>query len=253
MVESLIAKSAGPSSTSKWSNPYSDCEICGGDGYTHEVMDDGSIRTRPCFCRIERQNLARIKRSGLEKLIRDYRMDNFLPDTADARRMHEMAGRYISSADTDGEGWMYVGGAVGSGKTHMCTAVCAELMRRGKQVIYMEWLPVSREIKALITEEEAGSILGRYIDAEVLYIDDLFKMRHKDGGIPRPTESDVRIAFEILNGRYVRRAPTIITSEWYMQELLDIDEGTFSRLYQMARDYTLGIKRERGKNRRMQA
>lgn len=252
LMQELAERTAGGSESSS-ARTYSDCGICGGDGYTHEILKDGTMRTRPCVCRVERQNLVRIKRSGLERAIQDFRFDNFFADTTHARQMRDAAEKYVRDVDAGGEGWLYIGGSVGCGKTHICTAASAELMRRGKQVLYMEWLPVSRGIKAAINEEGTDALIQRYIDADVLYIDDLFKAQHRDGQLPRPTEADVRLAFEVVNGRYVRREPTIITSEWYMDELLDIDEGTFSRLYQMAKDSTLTIKRERGKNRRLQA
>jgi DNA replication protein DnaC len=239
------------SGTNSTEPSYSDCSECGGEGYISTVYDDGSVRTRPCKCRIERQNMARIKRSGLERAVSDCRFDNFDTSAPHAMSMCDMAQRYVKSIDAGFDEWMYIGGAVGCGKTHVCTAASAELMRRGRQIKYMEWLPVSRNIKSMVMEDGAEAEIGRYIDADILYIDDLFKAQNKDNGKPRPSEADVRLAFEILNGRYVRRAPTIITSEWYMTELLDIDEGTFSRLYQMTKNFMLTIQRGGGKNWRL--
>lgn len=236
------------SSTASTTEPsYSDCPVCGGDGWIlHEV--DGHRSSEPCVCRKKRIALQRIKNSGLERQIAECTMAAFDAKTAHAELMKDKAEKYIHEVIGGGEPWLFIGGAVGCGKTHICTAVCGEMIEAGRSVRYMEWLPTARRFKALINEVEADDILGRYIDADVLYIDDLFKMQHLPGQLPRPTEADIRIAFELINHRYNARKPTLITSEWYLSELMDIDEGTFSRVYQVARDYAITIGREAGKN-----
>lgn len=236
------------SSTAGSTEPsYSDCKICGGDGWIlHE--DDGHRTSEPCICRKKKIALQRIRNSGLERLLADCTLDRFEAKTSHARLMKDAAVKYIQDITGGGEGWLYIGGAVGCGKTHICTAICGALIEAGRSVRYMEWLPTARKFKAMIGEVDADDLLGKYIDADVLYIDDLFKMQHLAGQLPRPTESDIRIAFELVNHRYNAKKPTLITSEWYMAELMDIDEGTFSRVYQVARDYAITIGREAGKN-----
>jgi hypothetical protein len=44
--------------------------------------------------------------------------------------------------------------------------------------------------------------------------------------------------------------PTIISSEYYSMELIELDEATGSRIYEKAKGYTVNIKREAGKNYR---
>ena len=60
----------------------------------------------------------------------------------------------------------------------------------------------------------------------------------------------MRVAFELINHRYNAGKPTIITSEWYLTELLEVDEGTFSRVYEKSKGYQLTINRSAEKNRR---
>jgi hypothetical protein len=44
----------------------------------------------------------------------------------------------------------------------------------------------------------------------------------------------------------------VISSEWLLtQELLAVDEGTFSRVYERSKGYRVEIKREEGRNYRI--
>lgn len=145
--------------------------------------------------------------------------------------------------------WLYIGGNPGSGKTHICTAVCGELLKANIEVVYMQWLDDSRRLKAYVNDPDFDSLCDRYTDCAVLYIDDLFKQAY--GGRPTATDADVRIAFTILNARYLENKPTIISSEWDLQKLIDTDEGTFSRVYERSKGFIITIPRETKYNYRI--
>ena len=58
------------------------------------------------------------------------------------------------------------------------------------------------------------------------------------------TEADIKIAFTILNARYIRNKPTIISSEWdLVDQLLEADEGVFSRVYERCKNHMVIIMR----------
>ena len=61
----------------------------------------------------------------------------------------------------------------------------------------------------------------------------------------------MRVAFELLNARYNRGLPTLISSEWLSAELLAVDEATFSRALERAKGFTLDIARQEGRNFRI--
>ncbi len=252
MVEDLASRASRSSNTEALSYDRDGigCDACGGDGWLHHLDEEGRSYSEPCACRKRKQTLIRLKNSGLERLIATCTMDAFKPDTQHARAMKTTAEKYLMAMHDGSEAWMFIGGAVGCGKTHICTAVCGELINAGRSVRYMEWLTEARRIKGYINDENADLILGKYIDADVLYIDDLFKTQHRQGDTPRPTEADVRVAFELINHRYNASKPTIITSEWYITELLEVDEGTFSRVYEKSKGFQLTINRSAEKNRR---
>jgi DNA replication protein DnaC len=159
--------------------------------------------------------------------------------------------RWVADVQAGGKPWLVALGAVGSGKTHLCTAACADLLNSGHGVRYMLWPEESRQLKACVTDAESfGELLYPLQKAEILYIDDLFKtQRGADTG--RITPADIKVACELLDSRCRNNRPTIISSEWLMDELLDMDEGVFSRVYQMSRGYKVQIARDKGRNIRL--
>ena len=64
-------------------------------------------------------------------------------------------------------------------------------------------------------------------------IDDLLKGKN--------SEADVNILFEIINHRYFKNMPMVISTEKGIDELLDFDEGTMSRVIEMARGHQIEI------------
>ena len=70
------------------------------------------------------------------------------------------------------------------------------------------------------------------------------------GAVKPPTAADIKLAYEIINQRYINRAPTIISAERYLSELEDIDMAVASRIAERSRGYCLSIGRDRSKNYR---
>lgn len=146
--------------------------------------------------------------------------------------------------------WLYVGGNPGSGKTHICTAVCGELLKHNIGVKYMQWLDEARKLKAGVNDEDFEDSVSGYTAVSVLYIDDLLKQKYSPD--PTFTEADIKIAFTILNARYIMNKPTIISSEWsLLDHLLPADEGVFSRVYERCKGYTVTVDRNPQNNYRL--
>lgn len=89
--------------------------------------------------------------------------------------------------------------------------------------------------KAAVNDEaEYQQIVEPLKMVRVLYIDDLFKT----GRGQEPTAADVNLAFEILNARYNdSRKITILSSEWTLESILNLDEGVGSRIYERTKGY----------------
>lgn len=146
------------------------------------------------------------------------------------RKVKGMALDYVENPS----GWFYMAGRPGTGKTHICTALCGALIEKGMEVQYLLWRDFSSRAKAVVTDdEEYQRIVEPMKRVKVLYIDDLFKT----GKGQEPTTGDTNLAFEILNSRYIQGKPTIISSELTVKMILDIDEAIGSRIFEMSKEH----------------
>jgi DNA replication protein DnaC len=197
-----------------------------------------------------------LKASGLAGAVEKQTFDSFVAETPIQQEMKNKAKEYLETLlslrwnKETRKPWMYVGGNPGSGKTHICTAVCGELLKNNVPVRYMQWITESRPLKYYVNSDDFDEMIGEYIKPSVLYIDDLFKQKYSDH--PTFTDADIKVAFSILNARYLMDKPTIISSEWdLIDNLLDADEGVFSRVYERSKGYTVIVSRDIRNNYRM--
>lgn len=230
------------------------CGICKNKGYIAEVTElpDGSFSHRifNCKCVPIRNSILRMRRSGLKDVIRDYTFDKFEATEPWQQAMKTLAVQYVKNH----EGWFFVGGQVGSGKTHICTAICREFLLAGHDVRYMLWRDEIVAIKANLGDSDAyKKLIDEYKNVEVLYMDDLFKSgKSATGERQKPTVADINVAFEILNFRYSNpKSITIISTELTEDELLDIDEAVGSRIYERAKGNAITVGKDRLRNYRL--
>ena len=205
-----------------------DCPKCRNKGWVAYNDGDGIVYEK-CDCMPRRAALKRIRRSGLSALLEDYRLDNYETPEPWQQSALTKARQY---AENPGAHWLYIFGAPGTGKSHLCTAVCGALLDAGQAVRYMLWRDESRDLKALVNDSAAyNRAMHELKGADILYIDDFLK-----GGMG---DADKRLAFELLNSRYNSRRPTLISSELSIDAVLDWDEAIGSRIYERAKGYVI--------------
>ena len=217
-----------------------DCDVCGNTGFI--VWDeDGVLKSRECECMAKRRSIRRIKNSGMEDMFKRFSFENYEPI---GRYRALLLDRAIDYTKDDGGWWFYIYGQSGSGKTHICTAVCKAFIDRGVEVYYMNWRDESVILKSLVTNGDAYSErMKKLKSVEVLYIDDFLK-----AGC---TEADIKIAFEILNARYNKRLRTVISSEMTLEGLFEVDEAIAGRIYELSQKPRYLIKSPKENWRRM--
>lgn len=223
-----------------------DCEKCRNKGVIFE-MRDGYEYMVECQCMEVRRGVWRMENSGLMDVIEMYRLDNFITETNHHKNMKALAEDFIDKED----GWFFVGGQVGAGKTHICTAICSELMKQGKSVRYIIWPEEVTRLKSIkMNDEEYAAAMHDLKRFDVLYIDDFFKKQ--EGTVP--TAADVDIAFELLNSLYLQKEKRVIIScERTVQEITEvIDQGLGSRIFKKCGPYRLAIGKDMRKNYRLQ-
>lgn len=221
------------------------CDICKNKGYIAKVDDNGYEVHAECKCQRIRATLRRAKRSGLGDVITDYTFDKYIAKEDWQKKIKNTAKAFC---EDDESKWFYIGGQVGSGKTHICTAIAAYYIKAGLDVKYMLWSEESKKLKSLANDISYQSYISRYKNVAVLYIDDFLKVKYGE----KPTAGDINLSFEIINHRLLdRNKITIISSEKSLDELMEFDEATISRIYQKAGIYKLNISKDINKNYRL--
>ena len=215
-----------------------DCPKCRNKGYIAKVID-GEAHLVDCECAAIRKSLRMIEKSGLKSVLDRYTFDRYQTPEAWQREAKRQAENYARNP----KGWFVALGKVGAGKTHLCTAICGEILKRGVGVKYMLWRDEVVKLKAVVNDDnEYDRLIYPLKTISCLYIDDLFK-----GKI---TEADINIAFEIINSRYNDEDKlTIISSEKDIDDLLDIDEAIGSRIYERSKGNYIRVRGD--KNWRM--
>ena len=204
-----------------------DCKACGNKGII-TFLKDGYLYSRECDCMAIRRSIRRIRKSNMADMMARYTLDSYETTGKETRDIKELAKKYIR----DENGWFYISGQSGSGKTHICTAICSQLIMSGRETIYMAWKDTSTRLKAIINTEGYQQELERYESIPVLFIDDFLK-----GGA---SDADIRLAFELINQRYNNtRLRTIISSEMDIQTILSLDEALGGRIYERAKAYMI--------------
>lgn len=221
------------------------CPLCGDEGWRY-YWYNGYQFAEECPCHYKVTMAQQIKKSGAKH---DLTFENFHRDHEYQKAMFEKATQFAKDGWRMGL-WFFIGGQVGCGKTHICTAILNELVKSVPGCRYMMWRDEATELKAIVNQQaEYHKKLQDLKEASVLYIDDFFKTQQRQ----MPTQADVNLAFQVINARYQdSRKVTIISCELSREELAEIDEAVGSRIYEKSRTYNLFISRDKSRNYRMQ-
>jgi DNA replication protein DnaC len=221
------------------------CSECNNNGYVfvpkfNESYGHWQEVAIPCKCQKARKVMRKLKKSGLQDAI-NKSFKTYEADTEWRQKLKEMAMQWTQ--EQSGQ-WMFIGGATGSGKTHLCVAAMLNLLKKGREVYYMLWREEVPKLKGAITDyAEYERIMNEIKNVDILYIDDLFKTgRTENGAKQRPTSADINIAFEIINHRYVTNKVTVITSECSVSDLVEIDQATAGRIVEKSGNCCVNLK-----------
>ena len=220
-----------------------DCPDCRNRGDFLCINEAGNEYFKDCKCMEIRRSINRMAKSGLSDLAKRYTFKNFKTDTDWQKGIKDRAMSYAKNP----VGWFFIGGQVGCGKTHLCTAVSAKLMQDGYSVTFMPWRDAIVPLKANVNDDEQYlKVINPLKTVEVLYIDDFFKTPNGN-----PTAADINLAYEIINYRYNNsNLITIISSERSINEIMKIDLAVGSRIYERTKNNAVTVSRDAEKNYR---
>ena len=190
---------------SEFPEPEPSCPVCKGFGVLESP--DGR-RLVACRCREGNEREDRRRGAKLPERYRVCSLANYNGITDSQRAAKALARRFVESYPAVDAGLLIVG-PVGVGKTHLATAMLAELVdTRAVRGLFGDFTELLERIQATFgrNDESSEDILGPYRDAELLVLDEL--------GARRPTDWARDVLYGLLNTRYNRRRLTIVTTNF---------------------------------------
>lgn len=221
------------------------CPRCQGTGFEFFTDENGYESARVCPCQYGRISESLLRNSGFPyEAFEKQTLDSFKTDTDEQRAMKAMAGRFLS----EGGRWLGYFGRSGAGKTHICIAVCQELVKKKLTPFrYAPYRSIMRQLRANIFDDERyGELMSDLVETELLYIDDLLKFAQDQKG--ETIQDELRILYDIVNERYLRNKITVFSSEYTVKDIIAMDEALGSRMRELIGEY--GYKCE-GNNYRL--
>lgn len=206
------------------------CTKCKDTGWV--TNEHGDYKRCDCY---EQEKIERLWRAFGVNPKEVKKLNNYTPYDELTKEVKLSATEYIKSFEKirrNRENSFGLFGQPGSGKTHVIVAIGAALLSENIKVIYMPYLEAMRELKAnAIDDEYYIKLIGRYQQAEVLIIDDLFKEKVRKGNlVGNITETDMKHIYPIINYRYLNYLPTLISTECTPQMLCSLDDALAGRI-----------------------
>ena len=191
------------------------CPLCEDRGMRIVIDDRGCQHAETCSCRIRRREANHLSRALIPEryehcTLETYR-HSFSGANASLRRAYSLVKRYLDEypLGTHGNGLLFTG-SIGVGKTHLAVALLRELIvNRGASGLFYDYRDLLTQVKNSYNErsdETELEVLQPVFDAEVLVLDEI--------GASRPTEWVWDTVAHILNTRYNKRRPTILTTNY---------------------------------------
>lgn len=174
------------------------------------------------------------RNSGLgnlsEKKVSDFKVNN-----STQKHMKQIAFNYITN---DSDDWVLLCGQSGSGKTHLCSAICNARLDNGRQVKYITYSNLMN-----ITSNYDFTKLDEYKKSKILFLDDLFKTH--------PTEYERKTVFELIDYRYANNLTTIVSSELSADRFLHLDEAICGRILEKCGSNFMDVPKNTNLNYRL--
>jgi len=214
------------------------CAVCQGAGYLrYDVPVDDPRFGQLVICECTRAELdQRRQRSLLEKsqlaLLQHFTFEKWLvkfpkdPPRNSPDFAFNVARTYTETLSFGGLPWLFLFGTKGTGKTHLAAAIGNERIARGQPAIFM------------VASDLLDHLRAAYSPNSDITYDDLFESLRNtpllildDLGMQTATSWAREKLFQLINHRYNRRLPTVITMNIEAEE---IDPRLWSRINDVA-------------------
>lgn len=229
------------------------CNICKDEGVIIENIDGYEVGKK-CKCKIKEEIKSRISNSGIENLLKTKTFKNYKVEQPFQETIKSKAIKYTKEFIKGNKMSFAILGQSGAGKTHIMTAVAGVLINKGINVKYYVADEIIQKLNACkYDEENYNKEFSKIANAEVLFIDDLFKTSiqsfYKVDSINR---EDLRVIFQIINYRYNKSKPILLNSEITDDKFTELDQALIGRINEMCEyEYLISISEDTNKNYRL--
>ncbi|HNT74925.1 MAG TPA: ATP-binding protein [Anaerolineae bacterium] len=201
-----------------------DCPICHGVGYIRlEVPVDHPNfgKLYPCTCRLaelQEQRAETLRSFGSLEALERFTFETFHPEgqgipperQENLHRAYDTARAYAQHPN----GWLFIRGGYGCGKTHLAAAIANTALAQGQPVIFVTVPDLLDHLRAAYAPTGGARYDQRFNQVRtipLLLLDDL--------GTENTTPWALEKLFQLLNYRYMTHLPTVITTNHALEEL----------------------------------
>lgn len=219
-----------------------DCPKCEDRGYIFKIQDGYEVAVA-CECLEKKQSIEKMERSGLTEAFKQRTFKTFIVSNEWQLEAKAKAMDYSKNFKKTKASLM-LSGQPGSGKTHIGVATMLRLIENNTGCVYREYISMLTDLKQTsMDEEEYIRSLEKYINPPVLFLDDFLK--------GEPTIADRKHVYKIINTRYLKSMPMIISTEKSVKEILNWDEAIGSRIIEMCQGNVIEFPRGLENNYRL--
>lgn len=206
--------------------PQPACAICNDAGYLRRDVPPSHPsfgKLMPCECKVREQHerlTSELSNISNLDMFPEHTFDHFDPAVKGLDDAFQAARDYAANP----EGWLFLHGGVGTGKTHLAVAIAKDMMARrpNSRVLFAVVPDLLDHLRATFDPSKGIDYDERFEQirgADLLILDDL--------GTENTTPWAREKLFQIFNHRYNEQSATVVTSN---HDIYDIEDRVRSRL-----------------------